>query len=83
MLQHEGYSERDEHVTRINDTQFFEHPVMYFFLFASEPFTGTLRIKTRSSAMDGCGPVKWGPSHQHQVPGMPMFIVLNTRVLDV
>jgi len=38
---------------------------------------------TWSSAMGGCGPLKWGPSHQHHVPGMLMFIVLNTHVLGV
>ena len=61
----------------------FEHPVMHFCLSAFELFTGTLRTKTRRFAMGGCGPLKWGPSHQHQVHGMIMFIVLNTQVLDV
>jgi hypothetical protein len=75
-LQHNGCSERNEHFTRINGAQLFEHSVMYLFLSAFEPFTGTLRTKTRSSAMGGYGPLKWGPPYQHQVPGMLMFNVL-------
>jgi hypothetical protein len=67
----------------VNGVQLFEHTVMYLFLFAFESLTGTLRTKTWSYAMGGCGPLKWGPLYQHQVPGMLIFNVLNTHVLDV
>jgi hypothetical protein len=61
MLQHEGCSERNKHVTQINGVQLFGHPVIHLCLSAFEPFAGEVRTKTRIIASCGCDTPEMGP----------------------